>query len=209
MRTSNKIRSLYYDFINRFIKKYYRIDLRNVSKTAWLDLDYKLFEAMFQMFSDYILLELGESSILHWEYERKTRQPSTPAERAYEIYSWIDRKYFRRNWLQDAFAREYLAWEINLENVKTEYDSENKANKGQSANAKRVLKLWDWWTTIRPLRKEFSELVTNYNPNNMDHYINADYNADYINAFELEQKYEDEDTKMMIELCEIRRCLWT
>lgn len=97
-------------------------------------------------------------------------------------------------------AYDYFDWCNNLKN-----ESDNQLS-DQAKAYRKIKKLYEWWTISRP--------------NRVDPYLSIDDKKLFGNknkkskqqimkAYEIEEFYEEEDTKMLIELIKVRRHLWT
>jgi len=77
----------------------------------------------------------------------------------------------------------HLDWECTL------LDDDTQMLSSQALAAMEIKRLYFWWTDERPKRPEGT--------------------GDLKSIWELEERYEQEDTEMLIALIKLRRCLWT
>jgi hypothetical protein len=145
----------------------------------YYDLDHRIINALFNELVDFVELELSAS--MRWDSIKKYK--------------------FVKGRCQEAQG-DYFKWANHLK---------HQGRLTEQAKASRkIQKLYEWWKHIRPQRK---------NPYDNDALGDVEDILDtkkfktkqkvYQKAFELEKEYDDEDTKMLIELIKIRKNLWT
>ena len=145
----------------------------------YYDLDYRIIHALFNELVDFVELEL--SSSMKWDNSKKYKFVKGRCKEA-----------------QD----DYFKWANHLK---------HQGRLTEQAKASRkIQKLYEWWKYIRPQRK---------NPYDNDSLGDIEDILDtkkfktkqkmYQKAYDLEKEYDDEDTKMLIELIKVRNHLWT
>ncbi len=142
------------------------------------------------------------------------------------MYLWCHDDEPRPWWMKSALTRwgqfrnpelglKYLEWETNL----------GEDSPWQAEKAQEIINMYDWWKNIRPNRPDSydeSGLTAYYEEQDADKDVSAwslfgkktDEERDAWKELsdrenEIEKKYEDEDTMMLMKLIEIRRGLWT
>jgi hypothetical protein len=81
----------------------------------------------------------------------------------------------------------------------TKQDKHYNEPTAQAIAAQKTLELYNWWKNIRPNRPEAHDLFSE----------EKDGKNYYKKIGKIEDHYEKEDTKMLIELIKIRGSLWT
>lgn len=185
-----KYRDVYYYIRNRFFRKYYLLDIKAMSRHEWWDSDYQIFHAVFQILVNYVENELGDGG---------------------------------KN--AEKLAMEHLEWESHLDDG---MDIDYSKGETQASVAKKVRELYLWYKHERPTRMDPFDMpgepeclnrpwkrgepdINGYailddgrtleeNEMVMEYYKKVD---------ELEKQYEDEDTKKLKEVIDIRAFLWT
>jgi hypothetical protein len=147
-------------------------------------------------------------------------------ERAKYKAPWYSTGWWRwRTWRSRQAGLDNLAWQMTCDN--RDYTPEDDPRYGeltqQAHNAAEILALYTWWTEERPLRPDpmeasgWSDHCEQRRIKNGSLFANLEDEAgekidtspmlNMIN--ELEAKYEQEDTDMMIRLIKVRHSLWT
>lgn len=108
---------------------------------------------------------------------------------------------------------------------------ELKALTEQNKATQEIIDLHAWWTKIRPQREDPHNLIAHSDSELAFKVVSLDdnglpelyemvheheteeerekYHDSVMRCFELEQKYRDEDTDMLMRLMKVRSCLWT
>lgn len=177
---------------NRWIDKTHMINT-GFKPGGYYEIDQKILHGLFNELVDFV-----EKDLAH-------------------IGAYKDKKKYKfKNGRCVEAAYEYFRWASKLKDI------DNKGNKITSEQAivsRKIKKLYEWWTKIRPAR--------------VDPYISSGWNevckvdSDIFDSREktpsqirkqkqalqklskIEEKYDDEDTNMLIELIKIRRHLWS
>lgn len=148
-------------------------------------------------------------------------------QKKYQLPWWRRSRWFRwGEWRSAAAGLAYLHWEASLVNEAFCYDDPNDPAIGQptpqALAAREIMALYEWWVIRRPARPDphdasgwtavydekrekygdiFSEIT--------DPDLEARSRQALLLCNELEEKYEQEDTDMLIRLMKIRQSLWT
>jgi len=158
-----------------------------------------MFHACFSLLVDYVEKECAYMNCVFGEKEKQK-----------ELMGW---KRFLPYFLRfkpnrhKEFGLDYLKWEISL----------GDESPYQAENAKKILKLYLWYTKIRPNRivpecpvvlpKLSSAFSTEWEENNSEDYIRFKEWCDKTSR--LETVWREEDDRMLGTLIEIRDSLWT
>lgn len=123
--------------------------------------------------------------------------------------SWFDSlKYKFCRWKSTELGLKHLKWEMNPD------------NSNQYLIAAEVVALYDWWTNIRPNRKDIDfnrqneidevdiEEILSGKFKNDNPELYKDYFENISDNHKLDEKWHEEDTEMLIRLIKIRRTLW-
>lgn len=145
----------------------------------YYDLDHRMLHGLFNELVDFVELELAHLS--KWNKDKKYK--------------------FVKGRCQEA-QDDYFRWAIHLK---------HQGRLTEQAKASRKIKeLYEWWKYIRPQRKD---PLDNPALGDIDDILdNKNFKKKqklYKRVYELEEKYDDEDTEMLIELIKIRSHLWT
>ena len=145
----------------------------------YYDLDYRILHALFNELVDFVELELSAS--MRWDSSKKYKFVKGRCQQA-----------------QD----DYFKWANHLK---------HQGRLTEQAKASRKIKeLYEWWKYTRPNRKDpLGDSILSDVDDILDNKKFKKQQKLYKEAYELEEKYDDEDTKMLIELIKIRNHLWT
>lgn len=179
---SKLIHGIQYRIANRFVTKTHALT-SNLKKYQWYDLDTRILNCLF------------DELVNHVEVEVAIRNGDNVP------------KYARlRGWRDPEQGREYFHWLLR----------EHPSLAGSFEYANEVLTLYGWWKEVRPQRKD------PYDASGWSAWCEAkdifgklsDEDEEKEKAIlselqEMEQKYEEEDTEMLIRLIKIRGHLWT
>jgi hypothetical protein len=192
---------------NRWITKTHALTAhpQDIKPGTWQDLGGRFLPCMFNELVNFVEIELAWSYI-RWDDEH-----------AKEKYNYPDRWFGHvRGWRCKQAGLDYLQWASSI----TYPDSESNFPRlsHQAVVAIELARLYTWWTEERPNRVDPSDTSG----------INEFYDNDTGDIFrdrppeedaklksmreiehEIEQKYQIEDTEMMIRLIKIRDGLWT
>jgi hypothetical protein len=174
---------------NRWIDKTHYLKT-GLKPGHYYDLDYRLIHGLFNELVDFVEIEL-----------------------AYNM-DWKDKtKYKFENGRCIIAAYDYFKWANNL---KAKTKDGKRVLSEQAKSSRKIQKLYEWWTKIRPARVDPC-VMSGYNNIVKDSddifKISTKYNTKLKTALikleKIEKKYDDEDTAMLIELIKIRSHLWT
>lgn len=133
-----------------------------------------------------------------------------------EAQSSLNKLLGRRRVINPLNGIKYLEWEATLDT------DEQEPNPHQAAVAREVIELYTWWVFDRPAREElesppepecdnnrsFMHRMTDaYRKKHPEYY--ADFQQWCKDHREQEERWEEEDTEMLIRLVKIRKSLWT
>ena len=145
----------------------------------YYDLDHRILHGLFNELVDFVELELAHLS--KWNKDKNYK--------------------FVKGRCQEA-QDDYFRWANHLK---------HQGRLTEQAKASRKIKeLYEWWKYIRPQRKDpldnpalgdIDDILDNKNLKKKQKL--------YKRVYELEEKYDNEDTEMLIELIKIRSHLWT
>lgn len=145
----------------------------------YYDLDHRILHGLFNELVDFVELELSHLS--KWDDKKK--------------YKFVNG---RCKEAQD----DYFKWANNLK--------QNGKLTQQAKGSRKIKELYEWWKYDRPNRK---------NPYSDSNFGDIDEILDnkkfkqkqklYQKAYDLEEQYDNEDTKMLIDLIKVRNQLWT
>jgi hypothetical protein len=111
---------------------------------------------------------------------------------------------------------DYLRWEMTLDNPER---SEEERCSSQAAVAREIVIIYNWWKVERPLRPDpydasgYTKAFEGFaDVDILDE--RADYDKEKFRTLsnivsEIEKRYDDEDTAMLIRVMVIRKSLWT
>jgi hypothetical protein len=164
---------------NRFFDKLHYLDT-GLKRGKYYDLDYRILHGLFNELVDFVELELAHLS--KWDKDKKYK--------------------FVKGRCQEA-QDDYFKWANHLK---------HQGRLTEQAKASRKIKeLYEWWKYIRPQR------VDPYSSSSFSYDIDEILDGKKIKqkqklakkAYDLEAKYDNEDTEMLIELIKVRNHLWT
>jgi hypothetical protein len=196
------IRDWYSSIRCRLLYHPHRLHIHHPEVTgwSWRDKDTILLCANFQILVDFVELELPQ-------FNRFCGLDTQKHDWLYYLpfFSWyIDKKRNPRAGI------EHLEWAMGLEDCTD-----------QSFHATEQLDLYLWWTKVRPARVDpFDEVPENHlgirdlfsegtDLTDLQREQREAYMTAIRKAGEIEEQYEEEDTKQLIRLMKVRRGLWT
>lgn len=102
----------------------------------------------------------------------------------------------------------HLAWEATLDDPALR---EHENSPAQAEGAREIVALYQWWTHARPLRHEPHDVSgwSEYRAAKRLRSRRGDAGPILERLREIEERYEAEDTEMLIRLVKVRRHLWT
>lgn len=204
----NKLYSVKYYIVNRWIDQSHALvaHSKHIKPGNWQDLDYRILHCIFDELVDFVEIEKAYSNY-RWD-EKKIKT----------LKWWQGGKWRTRTWRNAEAGIAHLKWEMTLNDAEFLDDSEKHNTKPtpQAVAAKEILDLYEWWVNVRPLRVDpmdasgWSEYCEGKSLSEMfDEDNRVDTTPMHDKMRELEKKYDDEDTEMLIRLIKIRGYLWT
>jgi hypothetical protein len=152
------------------------------------EFDERILHGLFNELVDYVEIELAHLS--RWD---------------------ITKKYKFKNGRCLEAVDDYFKWANNL---KQKNDKGQKVLTPQAHDARKVQKLYEWWKNKRPNRPD-PYVISGWNKSfkNDDNIFGKQRSTEHTKSIKklskIEQSYNDEDTKMLIELIKLRHSLWT
>lgn len=185
---------------NRYIDKIHYLHT-GLKPGEYYDLDYRIIHALFNELVDFVEKELSHLS--KWEKNKKYKfKNGRCVEAAYDYFKYVEDNFneARMVALKEPKTSAFFARHMDMLDVtKKDLNTTNK-----------IKKLYEWWTITRPNR------VSPYSDNSLGDIDDIlDIKKTKTNklriqkSIDLEEEYNKEDTKMLIELIKIRGSLWT
>ncbi|PPD52557.1 MAG: hypothetical protein CTY12_06340 [Methylotenera sp.] len=186
---------------NKYVLKTHIIQT-GLKSGEWHEVDTKILEGCFLLLVDFV--ECQKANMYVWTMDDKDKP-------LWRRFSWLRWGQYRSK--EDGIA--YLKWEMSL--------VDDGIPSHQSMNAADVYQLYNWWTNIRPLRKDPYELsgwtkFEEQHPRDMSVFRlssnrTPEEQAELNNIFKrvniIEEQYNKEDDEMLTKLIQLRRSLWT
>ena len=176
---------------NRFIDKTHYLKT-GLEPGQYYEFDHRILHGLFNELVDYIEVELAHLS--KWDSNKK--------------YT------FKKGRCVEA-GLDHLNWAKSL--VNDEFIGYNKGEKeyGKPAHqakvAKKILELYNWWKNIRPNRPNPHD-VAGFTDKDCDDILSTRSNKKLEKSLkiiqDIEEQYDKEDTKMMVDLIKIRKTIW-
>jgi hypothetical protein len=178
---------------NRWIDKTHMIDT-GFKPGGYYEIDQKILHGLFTELVDFVEKDLAHMGDYKGKKKYKFKKGRC-VEAAYEYFRWANR-------------------------LKDTYPDGTKKPSEQAKTARKIKKLYEWWTKIRPARVDphlssgWSEACKVYDQTLFDDkkktptQIKKQKQA-LKKLGQIEEKYYNEDTNMLIELIKIRRQLWS
>lgn len=162
---------------NRFIIKTHVCNT-TLLRGEYHEISERLLYGMFQLLVDYVEINLAKEMIL-------TDNTIT--------IPWIY-KFKWNDYRSKELGLKHIEWQQSLQD-------DNILGHSQSCDATEVLRLYTWWTEVRPKRIDPYEQLDEYN--------NETTRSSMDNIYKIEDEYWNEDTDMLISLVHLRGKLWT
>lgn len=213
----DKINDLRCYLNNRYLVKSHALT-STLKRGQWYDMDTRILHCLFDEFVNFIEIEKAWMMVC-WNNDQKSKY-AVPLSRRVWWLRWFSQ------WRCAEAGLAYLNWEMSL--INNDWCDETHPDYGkpthQALSAMTQLKLYTWWTEIRPNRPDPYEasgwsaycdqmrekygnsmwLGTGKTPEEKEH-SNKLHNI----LTEMEKQYDEEDEIMMLELIKIRKSLWT
>lgn len=207
MFPQDKYYDIKYYIDNRWVTKTHALTAhpKDIKLGEWCDLGYRFLPCMFNELVNFVEIELAWSFI-RWDNE------NAKAKYNYPNY-WFG--HFR-DWRCKQAGLDYLQWASTI----SYSNSENKVPQlsQQALVAIELAKLYTWWTEERPNRVDPSDVsgINEFYDNDKGDIFrdrppeeDAKLKSMREIEYDIEQRYQIEDTEMMIRLIKIRDGLWT
>ncbi len=178
---------------NRWIDKTHMINT-GFKPGGYYEIDQKILHGLFTELVDFVEKDLAHMGACNGEKKYKFKNGRC-VEAAYNYFRWANR-------------------------LKDTYPDKTKKPSEQAKASRKIKKLYEWWTKTRPSRVDpylasgWSEVCK---VNDKTLFDDANKSPAQIRKQkqalkklgDLEEKYDNEDTNMLIELIKIRRHLWS
>jgi len=209
------VRSLYdikYYCVNRWVTKSHALTAHStdIKPGAWCDLSNRFLFCMFNELVDFVEIETAWSHIAWGDKELREKYDAP----------WNATGWFRtRKWRSAEAGLDHLKWASEL----TWPEDNTGEPTSQALTAIKIRMLYDWWKNVRPARPDpydasgWSEICDARRERDGDSIFGEDRSDEeraqskvaLDKLHEIEERYEDEDETMMIQLIKIRKGLWT
>jgi hypothetical protein len=184
---------------NRWITKTHALT-SNMKKGDYYDLDTRIIECLFDELVNFVEVELAWHRVAWFDKERAP---------------WWRRVFRFRTWRSPEHGIDHLNWEISLK-YNEDWDKDNERYgqpTPQAEAAKEKLALYNWWKqrANRPDPHDASgwSEYCRANPKFLDTIDSTGSRATLDRLNEIEKRYDEEDTEMLIRLIKVRKSLWT
>lgn len=218
----DRLHSIKYYFNNRWITRTHTLTAhpRDIPRGEWREYGNRILPCLFNELVNFVEIDQAAMNIIWDEAARKKYKAP-----------WWSFGWFRvRIWRSAEAGIEYLKWAASLTNEEwlDPADKHLAEPTGQAIAAKEILELYHWWTVVRPDRPDphdasgWSEWCehrrSKFETGDVLSFLDSSndtpeekFRTSHIldRCHEIEQKYEDEDTDMLIRLIKIRDHLWT
>jgi hypothetical protein len=207
---------------NRWVTQSHTLQSHTLAKGQWWDLDSRILHCMFDSLVDFVEIETA------WKHVACSQEAAAK-------YSppWWRTRFFRwRNWRSPEAGISHLSWEAELvygdgDGVRSD-DPLYGTPTTQALSAQETLTLYHWWKDVRPLRPDpdqesgWAQLLEQRRAarGNELYSILDDFedrtphdqeesSRRITLSHDIERKYHDEDTNMLVRLVRLRQSLWT
>lgn len=218
MYIPDKLFSIKYYLKNRFVVKTHALTAKpsHVKRGQWSDLTYRILPCLFDELVDFVEIELAWSRIAWDESARK--EHAAP---------WYALGWFKTStWRSKEAGMAYLDWASSLvldDNWLDKSNPEYGKPTPQALAAIEIKELYNWWTEVHANRPDpydasgWSDICDEMRESNdgilfigeCPDELQEKKTQVFSQLSEIEQRYEDEDTEMMIRLIKVRGSLWT
>lgn len=208
----DKLYDIKYYIVNRWVSKSHSLTAHSshVKPGQWIDLSDRMLYCLFDELVDFVEIEKAYSNY-RWNEEKQKG-----------MKWWQVGKWRLRTWRSPEAGIDYLKWEMTL--TDEDWLPEDKKHEAkltpQALDAKEILDLYTWWTTVYPNRKDvhdesgWSDICDKRRERGISMFSGDETDKeeskialDRIAA--LEKAYKDEDTEMLVRLIKVRDSLWT
>jgi hypothetical protein len=220
----------YYAIRNRWFARYYLLDIKAMGRGNWHDSDFQLFHAVFQILVNFVENECAHLSKISYR-KGESYNDIDPVIVRWQHESWWNKWRHRAAW-NEKLGIAHLRWGISLSDPNSPNFDEHCTL--QSEHARQTLELYLWYKVARPLRPDPYETI----PEPKNHYhdgqggftpdlidptpeitdgqeffrgrvMTDEYRKYIYDCANVEEEYEEEDTRKAQQVLAIRRGLWT
>lgn len=204
---------------NRFITRTNSLTAhpRDIKPGNWCDVGNRFLPCLFNELVDYVEMELAWWHIA-WEGKEARKKYNAPF--------WATGWFRLRTWRCPQAGLDNLEWQSNLRWTEEEVgDDDERLGKPtqQAENAKEILALYQWWTTVYAKRVDpheasgWTALCSKarledgifFDRSNQTEEEKQEVDRILKLSDKIELEYKNEDTEMLIRLIKIRDALWT
>jgi hypothetical protein len=202
-----------YYIVNRWIDQSHALVAhpKHIKPGQYRDMDYRILHCLFDELVNFVEIEKAYSNY-RWSEEKQKGM------RWWQVGRWRT-----RTWRSAEAGLQYLEWESKLTNVEwlPEEEKNNAELTSQAIAAAEIIALYKWWTEVYPNRPEPMDESgwSAYCDDKRDRGIEFleddpdegkyDTKCMHDKMRKIEDKYEKEDTKMLVRLIKVRANLWT
>lgn len=214
----DKLYAIKYWLVNRFVTKTHALTASSLKPGEWQEFETRVLHCLFDELVNFVEVEKAWSHVV-WSSKEDRKQYNIP---------WHGTGWFRiRTWRSPQAGLDHLDWESQLTIGKSWGVDEDDPKFGQLTHqavaAQELSALYHWWKYERPARSDpydaggWTAICDRRTKNNSKDWLGEDETpeerAESRQALdlthEIEKRYDDEDTEMLIRLVKIRQRLWT
>lgn len=202
---------------NRYITKTHALT-SSLKRGSWHEFDTRILHCLFDELVNFVEQEKAWMTVA-WGDEETRKKYNTP----WYAFGWLR----IRGWRCPGAGLDHLEWESKLRYDEEWMDKEDPRYgqlTPQALTAIETLELYNWWKVIRPQRTDpddesgwSAHCAKRRETQDEDDILFDDRTPEEREesgrlidlSHEIEKKYNDEDTEMLIRLIKIRRSLWT
>lgn len=198
----DKLHGVKYRFANRFVTKSHALT-STLKKGEWHELDTRILHCMFNELVNYVEVELAWSNIA-WD---------TEARKKYKAPFHAVGLFRMRVWRSEQAGLDHLKWAATL------VDEQTNQPTSQASSAQQIIEMYNWWKYVRPQRKASEDASgwSDYCNSNRQGFSFAKQTPaerrktqKMIKLMDkIDKQYHEEDTKMLVQLVQVRSHLWT
>lgn len=204
----NKLYSVKYYIVNRWIDQSHALVAhpKHVKPGQYMDFSERILYCLFDELVDFVEIEKAHMNF-RWNKTEKKKW-------------WQTGKWRTRTYRNIEAGLDYLRWESELTNE--DYMKENEQLKltSQALVAREIVELYHWWTEIYPNRPDpyeksgwsaFCDEMRSkkMNFNDRDEETKKKSHSLLDELRNIEEQYQEEETKMLERLIRIRNHLWS
>lgn len=222
----DKLYDFKYYINNRYVTRTHSLTAhpKDIKPGTWRDVGNRFLPCLFNELVNFVEVEKAWSNIA---WSKEAREKYNPPFWGWGWFRW-------RNWRCPEAGIAHLNWEVTLTNEEwLDEDKKHEAEPtGQALAAKEILELYNWWKEVYPNRRDPHDLsgwsawcerrrrkIKEEDPEADDIAILGSENESDSEREEtrrlldllreIETRYEEEDTQMMVRLIKLRGHLWT